>query len=525
MPLPIFAPDEGAYLVRALYPDNLVANNPAVAAVINGAHLSVIRAVYMAGAPFIIGDRLANSAAYLGGLLLLWRITTRGLFRGQRVALLLLAVAFAYYRFAFSNLAEGLFVGVLSLICVVSSQWYRTRPVAHALVAGGLMAILVLVKPHGIAVLAGMAVLASLDALTSRDWRRLPLRVALFAAAFFALGNLIQVQADEPVANPLTFFVGNFYGGALAIRPPPQAMALAALALGAMGSAVAVLAGVPIVIGIADIFRRWRSDRGRFAAEGTDIVFVLLIVSLTATLAMVTVFTMKVAWEPSQTKLLWGRYFEFYAPLLWLAAAPTMARPAGRGVRFASAGVMLAGLVGLMISFRAGIVLFPWDASILTAFFHSDPIRAPMDPSFPYRALAITATVLAAAALVFRLQPVQAGLGLILALSALSTWLDHVWLGPLVAQHDALEGDLRQVRSILPPVGDVVVLAPDANDGQLVFLRLEAKPLIYLGPPSQIDPDKLVGAAAVVVDGPETPPGGSWSAAYRGERLSLWRRP
>jgi len=34
---------------------------------------------------------------------------------------------------------------------------------------------------------------------------------------------------------------------------------------------------------------------------------------------------------------------------------------------------MLAGLAGLLVSFQAGVVLFPWDATALTASFI--PIR------------------------------------------------------------------------------------------------------------------------------------------------------
>ncbi len=167
MPLPIYASDEGAYLIRAIYPDPMVALNPSVAPVNNGMHLSVIRAVYAMGAPLIVGDRLANAAAYLLGLLLLWRASTVRLPRADQIALLLIAVGFAYYRFAFSNLAEGLFVSVLALLCVATGRWYRTRPLVHALLAGVLAAALVLVKPNGMATIAAMAVLAALDAAAS----------------------------------------------------------------------------------------------------------------------------------------------------------------------------------------------------------------------------------------------------------------------------------------------------------------------------------------------------------------------
>ena len=273
------------------------------------------------------------------------------------------------------------------------------------------------------AVVAALAAVALLDAAASGGWRRLPLRVLAFAAAFFTVGNLIQLGAQEPASHPLAFFVGDFYSGDLALRPVPDAAGLAALYLGSMVAAVAVLAGAPIVIGLADLCGRWRTARGRFMADGCDLVFVLVLLSM----AMVTLFTVRTAWTPSERLRLWGRYFEFFAPMLWLAAARALAQPMGRRTAWACAAVMLAGLAGLLASLQAGIVLFPWDSSVLTAFFQPDPVRAPLGDGPPYRLLASAATVAAAAALRLGLRPAQAGLALTLALAALSTRLDHLW--------------------------------------------------------------------------------------------------
>jgi hypothetical protein len=523
MPLPIYAADEAAYLIRALYPDVMVALNPSVAPLNNGVHLSVIRAVYEMGAPYIVGDRLVNAAAYVGGLLLLWRSSVTGLPRRDGLVLLLIAVGFPYYRFAFSNLAEGLFVGVLALICLATGRWYRTRPTVHALLAGALAASLVLVKPNGLATVAALAVLAGLDAAASGGWRRLPLRALLFAVTFFVVGNLIQIAAEAPAAHPLAFFVGDLYGGQLATASPPGAVSLGLLTLGSTVSAMALLAGAPIVAGLVELAGRWRASRGRFEASGRDLVFVLLVLSLFATLVMVAIFAMKIASTPGETKRLWGRYFEFFAPMIWLAAAPALARPVAPRAQLASAAVMLAGLAGLLAGFRAGIVLFPWDASILSAFFHPDPLRAALGLRLPYRALAIAVSLAAAGLLALRARPLHAGLGLILALGLLSTWLDHIWVGPMVAHRYALERDIRAMQPRLPLTGDIVLLAPEANAGHLGFLRLDARPRVYLGPPGQISPVNLAGTQAVVVAGPETPPGGPWVQTYKGVELSLYR--
>jgi hypothetical protein len=527
LPLPLFAGDEAAYLIRAIYSPAAVAADPFVAALNNGVHLSVIRAVYKTGAPVILGDRLVNAAAYLGGLALFWRACAARGPRAERIGLGLLALAFPFYRFAVSNLAEGLFVGVLVLLCLMTGRWYRSRPLVQALAGGAIAAVLVLVKPNGMAVVAALAILAGLDAGASGGWRRLAVRALLFAVSFFAVGNLIQWGAQEPAANPLAFFVSDLYGRDLAAATPPDAPALATLALVSMGSGLAILAGAPVVIGLADLAARRRAQGRAFVAEGTDLVFLLLVLSAAATVAMVALFAVKVAGTPGESGRLWGRYFEYFAPLLWLAAAPALARPIGPEIRWACAGVMLAGLAGLMWSFQAGIVLFPWDSSILTAFFHPDPVRAPLGFAGSWRLMAGAATGLAAAGLALRMRPVHAGLGLILALGVLSTWLDAVWLAPMVAQRVGLDRDIRAIRPALPPEpAAIALLAPDANDGHLGFFLLQARPQVWLGPPGgQAPPGALAAVQAVVVSGPETPPDGPWMRTFQGRELSLFRRP
>jgi hypothetical protein len=527
MPLPLFAGDEAAYLIRALYPDARVAADPYVLPLNNGVHLSVMRAVYATGAPLVIGDRLVNAAAYLAGIGLLWRASVRGLAWREQVAFGLLALGFPYYRFAVSNMAEGLYVGVLAALCLVTGRWFRARPLLHALLAGALCAVLVLVKPNGVAVVAALVVLALLDAAVSGGWRRVAVRLAVFAAAFFALGNLIQWAAEEPAADPLAFFVGDAYSHVLAQGNAPHPLAIAGLVLGSMTSAMAILAGAPVVVGLADLAQRWRSRRDGFVAEGADLIFLLLVLSLAATLAMVTIFAVKIASTAGESGRLWGRYFEYFAPLIWLAAAPALARPIGWPTRLGCAVAMLAGLSGLLASFQAGVVLFPWDSSALSAFFHPDPVRAPLGSGQALRALAALASLAAAVAIGCKMRPAQAGLALTLALAGFSTWLDHVWMAPIVAQRAALERDVQAIAPRLPPQpAPVALLAPDANDGHLAFLRLHARPLVYLGPPGgQVPPGGLTGMRAVVVSGTEIPPDGPWTRTFQGRDLSLFERP
>jgi hypothetical protein len=305
---------------------------------------------------------------------------------------------------------------------------------------------------------------------------------------------------------------------------PAGASRFAGLQVLSMISASAVLAGAPAVVALSDIWRRWRAAGGRLVAEGADLAFLLILGSLFATVAMVAIFAMKVASTPGETLRLWGRYFEFFAPMIWLTAAPALARGLGGRTAAACAVVTFAGLAGLLIAFRSGIVLFPWDASVLTAFFQADPVRAPLNFALPLRAISVLAVLLAGAAYAARLKPAFVGLALILVLGGLSTWLDGVWEAPMIAQRADFDRDFKAIEPRLPPAGTVVFISPDANETHLAFLLLGARPRVVTGAPAETPPDQLADAAAVVVSGPQAPPGGPWTAALKGPALTLYER-
>jgi hypothetical protein len=522
VPLPIYPVDEVVYLVRALYSDPVVAVDPTIAVANDGVHLSIIRAVYELGAPVVLGDRAANVLIYLAGLALIWREGAKRLPRFDQVALGLLLLGFPYYRFAFSNLAEGPFVGTLALICAITVWWGRRRPILHAAVAGALAAVLVLIKANGVATLAALAAMMAWESFESRRWKLLPVRLGLLATAFLVLGNLIQYAADEPVANPITFFVSHGYAANLTVRPPEGAWRSGALEAAAMIFSTAMLAGAPLVAGFRSLFEGAAKRPHPAKADGMSLAFLLLALSLAATIVMVGYFAMQVAGSPTETKRLWGRYFEFFIPLLWATAAPQLARPTERRVAWIYAGVTLTGLAGLLLCLHLWIVLFPWDSGILSAFFKPDPDRAPLALRTPYRALAVASVAFAAAAFALRARSLGAGLGMILALGVLSTALEDTWTRPMIAQHRALDRDLRVIAAALPRTGSVVLLTPDANLDHLVFLRLDARPRVYPGALADAPADAVVGAAAVLTTGAQ-PAQGTWTRTFKGEQLSLFR--
>jgi hypothetical protein len=257
-------------------------------------------------------------------------------------------------------------------------------------------------------------------------------------------------------------------------------------------------------------------------------MLLLLALSLVATVAMVALYTLKLAVVPTEMRRLWGRYFEFFIPLIWVAAAPAIVRwdaGSNRASRFGAVAITLAGLGGLLFSFHAEIVLFPWDATAVTAFFHPHPVRAPVLTEFPFRALAITATLLATAAIFWRGRTTAAWLGAFLAFGALSTWLDHLWVRPIVEQRRAFDRDM-QAAERFPAVrqGRALLSAPSPAEAHLGFLALDGHVHVAPTGPEGLAPAATSAFDTLIVASPAPPPRGGWRPVLAGEALSVYAR-
>jgi hypothetical protein len=527
MPLPLYAWDEDGFAIRALFSADAVARNSFAPDHSNGVFLQLIRLVhFLTGAHYVQGLRVFNFFAYLGGLLFVFSAVAKSLPGRQQLIWLIVAFAFPYYRYVASDLPEAAYVGLLGVIGWVTARYFLSRPLSHALMTGALAAALVLVKPHGMAVVAGLGGIVVLDTLAGGKWRLAPLRFATFAIAFFAIGNAIQWATGQPMQAPLAFFVEGFYGATLATKLAPQAVRLGLLDLLAMGSAVLLLAGPALTLGFVSIGRRWAQARAGFRLSPSDLLFLLLALSLGATLVMVTVFAMKMAADPGETKRLWGRYFEFFVPLIWLAAAPAIERsePPPRWTRLACAGVTLGGLFGLILSFHMGVVLFPWDGTAVTAFFHTDP-RAGWVEILPFRRLAEAATLLAVVGIAAGARMSRVWLSFLVALGCLSTIFDAEAMAPVINQRAALARDIRAAAPLVPPRPTATAaLVTDGNDADLTFVGFEGKPEIILVTPAGPPTKQLAGVQTLITVRCEAPPGGPWKQIFHGTQISVYTR-
>ncbi|MDB5425008.1 MAG: hypothetical protein JWQ29_2424 [Phenylobacterium sp.] len=528
-PLPLYAFDEGSYLIRALFGARMAADptlHPNVPELTNSAFFAIQRAIAAIAEPDLPWIRALSLVAYLGGLCLVWLVVRPRLPAGQRFDYLLLALLFPFYRFVVTGMPEGWYVGMLGLIVWTTDRLYDRRPALHAAAAGVLAATLCLIKPHGIAIVAALAVLPVLDVvLGERRLRLTALRLGVFVLAWLATGNLIQGLAHAGSPGPLLFFQAPFYVSLLNQPAGPNAWALTGVAVTAMAGAAAMFAGVPILAGLLALGRRWRAER-TLRLEAAERPFVLLLLAFAATLAMVAAFSFRATAFPSEVLRTWGRYFESFTPLIWLAAAPMIAGLGGRW-RIAACGLTLAGLAALLVALHAGIVLFPWDSSALTAFYSPDPVRFSLATTIPFRALASAAMAAAALAMLTRLSVVRIWQLGFLALALLSTGADWLWVDAVTPSRRELLQEVQGARAVLDQrPGRTLAVVDEGNADRILFLELQGRPHMHLVAPG----DHLLAWEAapyrtLVVQGAHPVVGASWRPLRLGRQVSVYASP
>lgn len=519
--LPLYPATEGGYLIHALYGKALGAQPALFAQVerLNGtAYFLIIRAVTYATHDLLPWMRVLGALAYFAGLLLVYQSVRVHLQRGQALGFLLLALAFPYYRFAFAILPEGWFVGVFGLIVLLTARLYMPRPILHAILAGALTGLLVMLKPQGLAVAAAFLVLALLDLLLGRrDVRILAGRILVFAAGFLASGNLIALAANQPITSPFDFVTSALNA---------QVMA-GALGLAPVASSMLIFAGIPALAGLVRIEMRWRwyrQQRRGFRLEPLEISFLLVLLSLLATLA-----TTGIGHGGGIAGRVWGRDVELFAPLLWLTAGAFIGefdRAGLRWWRIAMAIVPVVGLAGLVACLLNGAMLLPWDSAAASAFFRPDLTKFDLAPSIPYFALAIAATLVAAGAMAFTTWPShRIWLTYVVTVAVLSTLVDVTWENSIQAKRAELSAELRSAKTIMMKRrGGVVVVVDDRTAANTLFWGLQARPeVVLVGRGQALAAPRLAQADTVIVSGRHDLDG-AWTPVFEGKSLKVFSR-
>ena len=523
--LPLYPATEGGYLIQALYGQTLP-SHPDLLADIQGlnntAFFLIIRATTYATHDLLAWMRVLGACAYFAGVMLVWRSARDEAGQSPPLGFLLLALAFPYYRFVFAVLPDGWYVAVLGAVILLTARIYLSRPIIHAIAAGALSAVLVLLKPQGASVVLAVMILALLDVVMGRRDIRVTIgRVVVFATVFLTAGNLVLLGAGQPVLSPFAFMFNAQQAAVLGAGMTAQTLTAAVRALAPLLSSFLLLAGVPALAGLLRIEMRWRwiAERklGPFRLERQEIAFLLVLLSLIATLAMTAIF------EPAETGRITGRDFEFLAPLLWLTAAPFIAeldRAGARWWRIAMGLVATVGLAGLVICLAGGAATAPWDTAALSAFAWG------ARSTIPYFALACAAVLAAGAAIAFTAWPMQRiWLGCFVALAAVSTLIDFGWENAARPARAALAADLRQADKIASQrLGGVAVIAADKSAAHQLFLGLRGRPrTVLIGPDAERPAGRLADIDTVVAAGVR-PPNNTWMPIFEGKSLKVFER-
>lgn len=523
--LPLYAVDEGAYLIRALYSPGLLSDPgryPAVQPVANTLYFALIRLVDTLSLNVIPWMRLIGAASYFGGLALLYSIAARECGRKVALGFLLIAATFPYYRFAFAAMPEGVYVG---LLCLIAFVFYRTsfsRPLLGAALVGGLSGALVLVKPHGVVVVAAYAALCLVEAvLRHATWRSLLGRLALFGLGFLIVGAGIELAAGQPLCEALGFFLGTAYAEHLGHAAAVDALGLAALSGASMLALTAIFLAVPLVAAGAVML----GERGAVRFGPSDLTFLFMGLCLVGTLAMVTIFSFKMAAVDGEIRRIWGRYFEFYAPMLWLLAARplSMWEPSATvRTRALAAGTILAGLMGLLIAFALGVRLNPWDGTAVTAFISPDVMRAPFGYVGGSRVVAIIATLAIAFATLVGLSVRRTWPAYFVILGLLSTRADDAWVGEIAQKWRLIEHELHVASAlVVDQPGPPVVVVDSANEGHVAYLYLKGDAVVRIESQEPSPVDALRGGRSAIIFSDRTL-GPKWTKVFSGRELTAY---
>lgn len=517
--LPLYVGAESAHLVQALYGKTLAARAdllPEVHDLGDTLFGLIVRALTYLTQNLSPWLRILSACAYFGGLALVLLSVRPSLERSAAVGALLLALAYPYYRFAAAALPEGWYVGLLGLAVFATARLYGPRPVVHAALAGALVGAMTLLKPQGLAIGAAFLILAIIDLLLGRRDPKIFLgRTAMFAVAFLASVNLLQMAANQAASAPFSFYLGHRYDALLAGAITPQGWITGARALVAMAAASVMLASVPALTGLLRVEMRWRwhRGRGRFFLASHEATFLLVLLSLVATLGLTAILATGGGADPSR---IWGRQFEALIPMLWLAAAPFIGefdRAGGRWWRLAMGAAPVVGLAVLAACLPGGLTPRPWDAAALSAFSLDQPVVA---------ALAALAIVGAGAATAFSRWPAPTiWLATFAALAVLSTALDVSWERSTAPSRRAMADELAAAATIVEQrPGGVAIISPDPIAARMAYWRLRARPITILSAP---DPVRLGEIDTVVALG-SRPLGPKWRIAFRGKQLTVFTR-
>jgi hypothetical protein len=212
---PIFASDEYVYFISGKFVSELQLihqRDPLLQQLSNLLYFSIIRFFYnIFNDQFVIGYRLVHIAEYLAAAIMLFKTVLPTLGRNYSVLGVCAFLMLPSHIYIYSIMPEVELVLLSSIIGYVMVHTYTIRPLLASVIAGFLVAIAILIKPHALAIM--LAVIGAMGMYRFSIENRGFLKRSIIHVSFFiAFAYLTTILVWAAVSGTWSFNPSNALG-------------------------------------------------------------------------------------------------------------------------------------------------------------------------------------------------------------------------------------------------------------------------------------------------------------------------
>jgi phosphoglycerol transferase len=501
--VPLISGDEYAYFSQSReFPDlsRIMAYDPSVQQTNNTFYFWLGHLLWENTVDPALAMRVVQSLLYVLNVPILFFICRRFMPPISSAVVALLAAACARSSYSGYFMPETLYAFLFLLLVLVAIR-LRQWPRWSAAASGFFVAMLLLTKPHGIAIVLAMTVAWSFTVafprLTGISRHHAAAALAVFYGSTYVSLVLMNVLlSGQLLLHPL-FFVGDLYQAVLlksagALPPWLDFVRTATGNLAALG----FLVGLPLFYGCLYVWRRFRSSSPPDADFHAFIFLLLLTLSVTGFVVAMTInFTAHVG--GGEVWRIHGRYYSFVLPLFLILGGAAAFQSDNRYLPNSAlriAALFALALLAMIWNWRTTYTIFPYDFPELFAL-----------SAWPTLSI-IHAFFLTAAAsyILMIIWPKRGPLlyaGLILLLNLTSFKFVSDWQSAHGRQWSALVDQVSAIRKLfLEQHADRgIVIGPDRNYLAFALFPLRSRSLVVEKASGTIVDAEIVGGAEWVI--------------------------
>jgi hypothetical protein len=381
---PIFASDEYVYFISGKFSSDLQMiheRDPSLQQLTNVLYFSIVRFFYnVFNEQFVIGYRLVHIAEYLTAAVVLFKTVSPTLGRNYSVLGVCAFLLLPSQIYIYAVMPEVELVLLSSILGYVMVRGYTSRPYLACVLAGVLVAVAILIKPHALAIM--LAVIGAIAVYRiSIDKTGYLKRSAFHVLIFIVFAYLTTVLIWGMLSGVWSFNPSNalglsFYGQYIEPASGKVTLLGKIILFGlyfSLHAVVICMVFAPVIYwAVAGTFRGLSRPADSLSSESAKLMLAVFALALIGVhVAMTAWFTAGAALlKDSEAFRLHGRYLGpaivllpglyFYA----VAQCPEKNRKLMLGISLLAVVLSLFLVNGL-------IKIYPWDNPLLFAFFNS----------------------------------------------------------------------------------------------------------------------------------------------------------